>query len=180
MESIEKDLKYCPECRDEYRAEIHSCAACGIELITGEQLLSSGRGKKAKRVALAELGEHDTLALLQVGGIQEMKKLKKGLAAIGISSVLAKSDNCGGGCCGPEIQLHIRDQDAAEAHAFLLAEHQRDTGLMKDNRQENLHDHQHQVEAVFNPQAATVQCPACLSMFVPESSACPDCGLQFL
>ncbi len=180
MESIEKDLKYCPECRDEYRAEIISCAVCGIELITGKQLLSSGRSEKTKKVALAEIGEHDTLTVLQVGGIQEMKKLKKGLSTIGIPSIMAKSDNCGGGCCGPEIQLHIRVQDAAEAHSFLLSEHQRDTGLLEEYQHENQQDHQNLAEAVFDPQAATVQCPACLSKFVPESSVCPDCGLQFL
>ncbi len=172
MQTIEKDLKYCPECRDEYRAEIDSCAACNVKLISGEQLLAAGQNQNNKKAEVVEISEHDILTLLQAGGIREMKKLKKDLAALGIPALLIKDGNCGGGCCGPEIQLHIRRQDAAEAHACLLEQHQRDTGLQQEHRTTQ--------ESVFNPQAATVQCPACLSKFIPESSLCPDCGLQFL
>ena len=39
-QNIDPDLQYCPSCNDEYRAEIHVCAACGIDLLSGEQMLA--------------------------------------------------------------------------------------------------------------------------------------------
>ncbi|MDR0476509.1 MAG: hypothetical protein LBH14_01025 [Desulfobulbaceae bacterium] len=32
--------RYCPACGDEYRPEISRCAACGLELVTGEERIA--------------------------------------------------------------------------------------------------------------------------------------------
>ena len=45
---IEPDLKYCPKCDDEYRAEIEKCATCGIELITGLQKIEREEALREK------------------------------------------------------------------------------------------------------------------------------------
>ena len=39
--TIESDLKYCPRCGDEYRAEIATCAACRCDLLSGRQVLAA-------------------------------------------------------------------------------------------------------------------------------------------
>ncbi|RWX48115.1 hypothetical protein VT98_11793 [Candidatus Electrothrix communis] len=38
-QSIEAELQYCPDCMDEYRAEITTCAACNIPLVSGKKML---------------------------------------------------------------------------------------------------------------------------------------------
>ena len=45
---IDPDLKYCPECDDEYRAEIEKCAACSIDLITGLQKIEREKARLKK------------------------------------------------------------------------------------------------------------------------------------
>ncbi len=172
MYTIDRELKYCPECRDEYRPDFFVCASCNIELVKGEHLLVAGADERPEKVELPEIGEQDALTFLQAGGVLEMKKLKNDLADRGIPSLLAKEDNCSGGCCGPEIQLFIRMQDTVEAQGFLLALHKQLTGIQEESFEI--------AETVFDPQAATVQCPACMGRFIPESSVCPECGLQFL
>ena len=46
---IEPDLNYCPQCGDEYRADIHSCADCGLALISGRQLLAQQADRQAQQ-----------------------------------------------------------------------------------------------------------------------------------
>ena len=169
MQTIDKELMYCPQCKDEYRAEIERCASCEVDLISGEQMLAST--SSGPRV-LGTIGESDKLTSLQAGSLMEMKKIKGMLEKAGIPALLIKDENCSGGCCGPEVTLHIKLEDLGAAQELLFAEHQRSTGLQSYNLEN--------VDAVFDPQAATVNCPACGTQFSPSLGHCPDCGLQFM
>ncbi len=67
---VEPDLKYCPQCDDEYRAEIEKCAACEIDLITGQQKIEREealRKKLASRVD--DLSPDDDLVPIRRGTI---------------------------------------------------------------------------------------------------------------
>ena len=59
---VDLDLKYCPQCNDEYRAEIEKCAVCGVDLLTGAQKIAmeEERRKKPKK-RTAELSPDDDL-----------------------------------------------------------------------------------------------------------------------
>lgn len=172
-QSIDPELNYCPLCRDEYRADISLCGSCGKELIAGEQLLKeTGREERAEPLDM-EIREDDTLVALQAGALLDMKNLKNVLARNSVPALLIKDENSrGGGCCGPPIVLHIRDHDIDRAAAVLREEHARTTRINEFTSVS--------AEAVFDPQASRVVCPACSHEFTPEGSDCPDCGLNFL
>ncbi|MCW5200967.1 hypothetical protein VU07_04100, partial [Desulfobulbus sp. F4] len=48
--TIEPELKYCPKCGDEYRAEIIACAACAVSLISGREVIELRRQEERKLV----------------------------------------------------------------------------------------------------------------------------------
>jgi hypothetical protein len=73
---IEPDLKYCPECNDEYRAEIEKCAACGIDLITGLQKIKMEEERtKILEGRSIELNPEDDLVPIQRGPLADMRHL---------------------------------------------------------------------------------------------------------
>ncbi|MFN2353285.1 MAG: hypothetical protein ABR512_02010 [Desulfopila sp.] len=168
----ENDLKYCPLCRDEYRAEIIQCAACGVELVSGEEMRRENGGLAEEQGDSAVIEEGDTLVALRKGSLLDMKGLKNILAGAGIPAELIRDDSCqSGGCCGgPELVLQVRRQDGQKALALLQKEYERTTGLAD----------MEVVEAVFDPEAAVAVCPACAHEFTPDRPDCPDCGLHFL
>jgi len=169
----ENDLKYCPLCRDEYRAEILQCAACGVELLSGDEMQRKNGDLEGQQGATARIEEGDTLVALRKGSLLDMKGLRNVLAGAGIPVELIQDDSCrGGGCGGPELVLQVRSQDGQKALAVLQEEYERTTGLadMKAT----------QAEAVYDPEAAVAVCPACAHEFTPNRPDCPDCGLHFL
>jgi len=166
---IDPELKYCPDCKDEYRADFSICAACDKELISGADLLTNEGNKEPEIQGSFKITEDDTLVVLQKGSLLDMKNMKRILAEASIDAILTKDDNKG--CCGVDMYLHIRLQDQDRAVTVLNSEFEKTTEL-----------HQYDLstaDAVFDPGAAMTVCPACGNEFMPTSSACPDCGLQF-
>jgi hypothetical protein len=166
---IDPELKYCPDCKDEYRSDFSTCAACNKELISGADLLAADVDKKPKNQSSLEITGDDTLVVLQKGSMLDMKNMKRNLAGASVPAILTKDDNKG--CCGVEMYLHIRMQDKDRAIAVLNSEFEKTTEL-----------HQYDLstaDAVFDQGANMTICPACGYEFMPTSSACPDCGLQF-
>ncbi len=169
---IDPELKYCPECNDEYRADFLICASCKKELVLGEDIISS-QGNNGQETAMPSvINDEDTLIVLLKGNLLDMKNMKRNLEKASIPAILAKDDSNGGkGCCGTDMFLHIKLEDQDRAAAVLNSEFEKTTEL-----------HQYDLstaDAVFDQGAAMTTCPACGFQFMPTSSSCPDCGLQF-
>ncbi len=171
MEYIEPDLKYCPQCDDEYRWEIEQCAACGVELITGQEQLERLAARQRRLEGRStELQAGDDLVSLRRGPLAEVRYLEGLLRAERIATLVAgDDDSCGKGCCPSSFYLQVRQEDAQEALALLNRDFRASTGL-------DAHDTSH-CEALFNPRAGVATCPACGFVFSTATTTCPDCGL---
>ena len=171
---FESDLKYCPECKDEYRAEILVCATCKVDLLSGEQMLQqAGASTQEMHQPKAAIQPDDDLLALQKGNLLDMKRVKNLLAGHNIPALLIKDDQCRSGCCGgAEVVIQIRWDDRERATVLLEEEHMRTTGL-KSNQSED-------EGSIFNPEAPLAVCPACGHTFPPNGPDCPDCGLCFM
>lgn len=168
---IEPDLKYCPRCMDEYRADIVQCAACKVELISGEQLLRMEEERKGGRGPV-ELSPDEELVPVRRGPLRDMKHLRSLLAAEGLAAlVVADGQSCGKGCCGTEVLLSVRPVDVPDVMKILQREFVRTTGLAD-------HDTSF-ATAVFNTGVEEAVCPACGHVFATNTTTCPDCGLCF-
>ncbi len=172
MNEIDPELMYCPVCDDEYRAEFTNCGLCKQDLVSGKELLagSNKRGQEDSRESVIK--DDDTLIPLQKGSLSDMKNLKRLLTHSSIPAVLVKDDaNCGKGCCGPEVYIHIRAEDKERAYQVVRKEHEATTAAADYDLST--------ADAVFDQGAAMTICPACGHQFLPTNSSCPDCGLQF-
>jgi uncharacterized Zn ribbon protein len=170
---IEPDLKYCPQCQDEYRADIEKCASCEVVLLTGRELMEIEQRKKEKYTGRSmEIKAGDNLVDIRKGSVLEIKQVQSMLARQGFPSlILGDSQSCGKGCCGTDVRLQVRREDIEEIMAIFQREYVAATAL-----------HEHDIryaDAVYNPAAGQVTCPACGHNFSNQSNTCPDCGLCF-
>ena len=172
--NIEPDLKYCSQCNDEYRAEIQTCAVCGLELLTGVQMLARVEASQQRKSARTlEILPEDPMTTVRKGPVMQMKQLQSFLLEQGIPSLAIKEspENCNTGCRGGELLLHVRTSDLQDVITALEQEHRQTTGLS---------DHDTSLAgAVYNVQAEEATCPACGFRFSTRSPTCPDCGLCF-
>jgi len=170
---IDPELKYCPSCNDEYRAEITTCAACDVELLTGSQLLELEDQKQQRKEGRnMELSPDDEMVNIRKGPVMEMKELQIVLEREGIPSLaVQEGGGCGQGCCGTNLLVQVRMSDVQDVLAILEQDHVRSTGLQ-------YHDTTH-AGAVFNTAAENATCPACGCSFATTQAECPDCGLCF-
>jgi predicted Zn-ribbon and HTH transcriptional regulator len=172
--NIEPDLKYCPQCNDEYRAEIVTCATCKVALLTGVEMqarLEAHQEKKSPRSL--EIFPDEPMTTIRKGQVLPMKQLQAYLLQQGIPSLATKesAENCTKGCRGGELLLQVRTSDLREVAAALEQEYRQTTGLS---------DHDTSlVEAVYNAHVQEAICPACGFRFATSSTTCPDCGLCF-
>jgi len=176
---VEPDLKYCPQCGDEYRAEIERCAACGIDLITGRQKIEMEEARRKKLASrVSELNPDDDLVRIRRGPLRDMRHFAGLLNNERIGTLLqgdlktCGKDRFGNTLATPTTyDLLVRQDDVMEAMNIIEAEHRRTTALAQ-------HEH-HNADAIFNPAAEEACCPACGHCFPTTEKACPDCGLTF-
>ena len=171
---IDPELKYCPRCNDEYRAEIVSCAACNVALITGRQKLEMEAEAEARMNGrLGAITSDDDIVTLHRGSMGDIKHLQSLLADQRIGSLITgDSNSCGKGCCGPSsFYLQVRREDVHEALRVIGEEYERTTALA--------HHDLGCADAVFDENAAEAVCPACGFRFATTETTCPDCGLCF-
>ena len=172
--TIEPDLKYCPQCHDEYRAEIPTCATCGVELLTGVQMQALQAAQQQNRASRSmEILPDEPMTTIRKGAVMQMKELQAYLLRQGLPSLAIKEspENCTKGCRGGELLLQVRTSDLAEVMSALEQEHRQTTGLSD-------HDTRH-VHAVYNVHVEEATCPACGFRFSTTLTTCPDCGLCF-
>lgn len=150
-----------------------NCASCEIGLITGFELQEMEK-MRHERVAgrAGEIGPEDDIVTIHRAPVAEIKVLEELLKKERIAVLITGDDNsCGKGCCPSSFYLNVRREDALDALKIIEQEFDRTTGL-------NGHDLS-TAEAVFNPSAMNVQCPACGTSFNPSKPECPECGLCF-
>ncbi|MEN8258604.1 MAG: hypothetical protein ABFS09_12150 [Thermodesulfobacteriota bacterium] len=169
----ESDLKYCPQCQDEYRADIESCAACKITLLTGSEMLDMvSNSQQARNSRLGELGAGDDIVTIHKGPLADLKKLEKAFARENIGMMIVGDEGgCNKGCCPSTFFLQVRREDAQAAHALIQEDFRQLTGI-------DDHDTRHS-DAVFNQEDGQATCPACGFEFETSTTTCPDCGLCF-
>ena len=167
------DLNYCPQCNDEYRAEVDVCAACGIKLLSGAQMLAKlGTRQLQQSSPSLEILPDEPLLTVRKGPVLQIKDLQAYLLRCGVPSLAGKESGGQCGCRGAELLLQVRESDLPEVMTALEQEYVQSTGLAD-------HDTRF-VGAVYNDEAAEAVCPACGCRFSTTSTACPDCGLCFV
>ena len=173
LDGVDLDMMYCPQCGDEYRQTLQQCVSCGVDLISGEEKYAETAARKAAFAGRKmTIDPDEPLAVIRKGSVNDLKNLQKILMAEGVPSMLASdSSGCGKSCCGPELLLHIREQDVPAASKILARDFIRSTAL-------DSHDLSN-ATAVIDVQAAETTCPACGCVFSPTVGACPECGLCF-
>ena len=114
----------------------------------------------------------DELIDIRKGPVIDIKQLQDQLEREGIPSIaVGDSQSCGKGCCGTDVILKVRMEDARDVAELLSREHIRSTGLSD-------YDTSYANE-VLNTAADEATCPACGCRFSTREAACPDCGLCF-
>jgi len=168
----DQDLKYCPVCEDEYRAEIEKCAVCECALLSGGEMISrKDMHLDQNTIRRGELSPDDELVVVRHGPMAEMKSYKMILGQKGITALLAGDEtSCGKGCCGGNFDLEVRREEALGAIRIIEDEIRR-TSIIEA-------EHEIPADHVFDPLAKDNTCPACGHRFSGGVS-CPDCGLCF-
>ncbi len=171
---IDPDLKYCPRCNDEYRPDIRICAECGVELLSGRQMQAMLEERRQGRAGRSmQIGPDEELVDVRRGPVLQVKELQVLLGERGIPSLVVGEGGkgCGKGCCGTDLLLRVRPEDAPEVARILEEEYVRGTALVE-------HDTSF-AHAVFNTAAEQATCPACGCTFPTTTTTCPECGLCF-
>jgi len=170
---IEAELQYCPDCMEEYRADISTCADCHIPLVSGRKLLEARKDSEQKQQGdTMVISPDDELVTIRKGPLVQIKDFQNMLKRAGIPSLAVSEDsNCGQGSCATNLLVQIRRDDLQEVMGILEYDHIRSTGL---------EDHDLSTAgAVIDTEAEQATCPACGHRFSTAESACPDCGLCF-
>lgn len=86
---IDPDMRYCPSCGDEYRADITTCAGCQVELVSGaEKLAEAKRQVKDFTSRSMEIGAGDPRVAVRGGKLRDLKPYQLLLAKERIPSLL--------------------------------------------------------------------------------------------
>ncbi len=172
-EHAETDLKYCPECGDEYRPDFNNCAICKTELVSAVQEKNRhSRIDKKKKNRSLQISPDDELVTMRRGNLLEMKNLQRLLKAEVIGSLLVEDKSgCNSGCA-KIFDLRVKEEYAVEAQQLLADEFRRTTAL-------DSHDFQQEAEVVFDQRSTQARCPACGCQFQTVDRTCPECGLCF-
>ncbi|NLZ17727.1 MAG: hypothetical protein GX087_08365 [Desulfobulbaceae bacterium] len=162
------DCMYCPQCGDEYRAEITTCAECKVALVSGALMAES-----TMPPVYREIEPHEELLAVRRGPILLIRQLQAYLRSVGLASLIGPGeDGCKSGCRGPEVELKVRASEAEEVYAALAQEHRQSTGLWEP---------EHALAgARFDVEVGQAACPACGCLFSADTVLCPDCGLRFV
>ena len=97
---IDPDLKYCPKCKDEYRADITLCADCGITLLSGSEMLAAtGKLDVIRNSRKGAIVPGDDIVPIHKGPLGELRPIEKELLAENIGVIISK-DAGGCGCSG--------------------------------------------------------------------------------
>jgi len=169
---IDPEMRYCLACDDEYMPHINKCGVCGADLITGRELLVKKQSRESELASrLGDLTEDDEIVTIFKAKVEEVKRIERLLKAENIGTLIVGDENtCGQGCCGGNVELRVRVQDARDAMTIIETDLDRTTMM---------HEHTAYEDHGFNQEAKEHSCPACGTVFSTSETTCPDCGLCF-
>ena len=84
--SIEKNMRYCFACQDEYRPEIEKCGVCGADLLTGDELIAKEKSRQQELDARkGALSENDDVVTILKASLSDVKRIEQQLVVAGAS-----------------------------------------------------------------------------------------------
>lgn len=96
--TLQEKFKYCPLCKDEFRADIEQCANCNVALV--ETLPKSEKDYYAQCKAQPEnqkITPGDSLVTIQQGPLLEIKRMRNLLLNAGVPSLIGSEDGASQG-----------------------------------------------------------------------------------
>jgi predicted amidophosphoribosyltransferase len=153
-------VRVCPDCDEEYRPDITTCADCGADLV---DRAVDEQGRPIAEPAQAE-GEQVTLVALYSGPAAALRPLAEALAAAGVAQRFVPIPGQSG------LTLAVAQEDGARAMEALAAFHGRGTELGLS-----------ELAATFvaSAEEGDHACPACGAAVPMDAAECPDCGLEW-
>ena len=95
--SIDPDMRYCPECSDEYKAKIKKCVLCDRDLISGSEKLEKLRLKElAFNGRSMIINAQDECVVIRNGKLRDLKLLQILLETERIPTIIS-GESAGGG-----------------------------------------------------------------------------------
>lgn len=95
---IDVSMSYCPNCGDEYRADIRQCHVCEVQLISGRDKLARMQEDEAGREKRSmDIGEEDQLVPIRQGKLRDLKPFQILLARHTIPALLTGEAGCAKG-----------------------------------------------------------------------------------
>jgi len=93
---IDLEMCYCPSCGDEYRADITTCAACNVALISGMEEFARAKEKsKAFFSRSMEIGPAEPRVVIKGGKLRDLKPYQLLLAKERIPALITgESGEC--------------------------------------------------------------------------------------
>jgi predicted amidophosphoribosyltransferase len=153
-------VRVCPECDEEYRPDIATCADCGADLV---DRAVDEQGRPLAEPAQAE-GVQVALVALYSGPAAALRPLAEALASAGIAQRFVPIPGQSG------LTLAVAQEDGARAMEALAAFHGRGTELGI-----------RELAATFEAQDSEHEhaCPACGAAVPAGAVECSDCGLDW-
>lgn len=78
---IDPEMRYCPQCGDEYRPDIECCAGCGVALIGGSEKLAAAQKQHQEFYSRSmEIGADEPRVAIRGGKLRDLKPIQRLLA----------------------------------------------------------------------------------------------------
>lgn len=153
-------VRVCPECDEEYRPDIETCADCGASLVDRPV---DEQGRPLPEPVEAE-GEPLAMVALYSGPAAALRPLAETLAAAGVAQRFVPIPGQSG------LTLAVAQEDGPRALEALSEFHGRGTELGLS-----------ELAATFvaGDEGVEHACPACGAAVPADASECPDCGLEW-
>ncbi len=88
--AVDPEIRYCPDCDDEYRAEIRQCASCNIPLISGAEKREHLRLRDLAFAGRSmDIAPQEERVALRQGKLRDLKPLRTLLTQERIPTLLA-------------------------------------------------------------------------------------------
>ena len=78
---IDPDMRYCPQCGDEYRPDIEQCVGCSVALISGMDKLAQAKKQHQDFYSRSmEIGSDEPRVAIRGGKLRDLKPIQRLLA----------------------------------------------------------------------------------------------------
>lgn len=88
--NIDQEMNYCPQCGDEYRANINRCGSCDVGLVPGKEQLEKLRmGDLTLNKRSMDITAQDQRVVIRNGKLRDLKSLQVLLAKERVPSIIS-------------------------------------------------------------------------------------------